>query len=350
MKVSAFMLPPVFHRGSVKNVRGIPGKSPWYFEFSDSYSVFDWGRMPDTLENKGRAQAQFARIVFEYLAKKANIKTTFLGMEGENLMKIRPVSLLKPKFKGFWDYSAYLERPCDVLLPLEVLFRFGVPRGSSFFKRATEKYCRFLGLSGIPKEGDVFEEAVIEFTSKLEEEDRFVDYKEARVMAGLSDSEFARLLKMAKNLAICLRELFFRTGLDLWDGKFEFAMGSLKNGQREFVLADSIGPDELRLGLPGYQLSKENIRQFYRGCDWHQGLIKAKKMAKTRGVGNWQEICRLEMKKTPPGLPPANKQVFSMIYQVLTNTLCLEWEKKRIFKKAWDMDRSQFYLKQGDLK
>ena len=342
-------LPPVYYNGSVKKVRGIPGESLWYFEFSDSYSVFDWGIMPDHLENKGIAQAQFARIIFEYLTKRTDIKTTFLGMEKKHMMKIRPVSLLRPQFKGYWDYSAYQEKPCNVLLPLEVLFRFGVPKGSSFLKRATKEYCHFLGLPDIPQEGDFFDDVVVEFTSKLEEEDRFVDYKEAREMAGLSEDEFICLLHRSKKLAVCLRELFTRIGLDLWDGKFEFAIGPMVSGQREFLLADSVGPDELRLGLLGYQLSKENIRQYYRGSDWHMAVVEAKKMARVRGVYDWREICRKEMKKTPLPLPQKNKEVFSMIYQVLTNALAQEWEKEIIFPQAWDRDHLKYCLKQGDL-
>ena len=44
------------YRGSVKDVKG-----PWgggvAFDYTDAYSVFDWGRMPDLLPQKGAALA-----------------------------------------------------------------------------------------------------------------------------------------------------------------------------------------------------------------------------------------------------------------------------------------------------
>ena len=48
----------VVYRGSVKNIRLVreprkrrPGR--FLFEFTDDYSVFDYGKMPDTIRGKG---------------------------------------------------------------------------------------------------------------------------------------------------------------------------------------------------------------------------------------------------------------------------------------------------------
>ncbi|MCY4523427.1 MAG: hypothetical protein OXB84_01680 [Halobacteriovoraceae bacterium] len=345
-----FISPGVSYRGSVKQVRGVPGEYPWYFEFDDSYSVFDWGRMPDELPDKGKALAHFGRILFEYLMKNTSVKSTFLNLKKDNLMSIRPVSILRPRYdKGSWNYDVYRERPTEILLPLEVIFRFGVPDGSSFLKRASADYCRSLGLSRIPKGGEFLDEVVIEFTSKLEEEDRWVSYGEARQMAGLFDNEFDSLIVLSKKLARCLQKLFNRLGMDLWDGKFEFALGDFYLGQREFLLADSIGPDELRLSVSGCQLSKENIRRFYRGSDWHQALQKAKTMAKKRGEKDWRRICREELHATPDLLPEKNREIFSMMYQVLVNQLSREWEGVDIFPDAWSLDYLKTCLIKGDL-
>jgi len=48
---------PVLHIGSVKNILGVEGASPYLFHFSDRFSVFDWGSMPDELDEKGTALA-----------------------------------------------------------------------------------------------------------------------------------------------------------------------------------------------------------------------------------------------------------------------------------------------------
>ena len=39
-------LPPMMYKGSVKNVRGEKNADVIFFEYSDRYSIFDWGEMP----------------------------------------------------------------------------------------------------------------------------------------------------------------------------------------------------------------------------------------------------------------------------------------------------------------
>ena len=62
------------YRGSVKDVLGpvrlfSSTQSAVIFEYSDAYSVFDWGRMPDLLTHKGEALAILAAHWFEELEK-----------------------------------------------------------------------------------------------------------------------------------------------------------------------------------------------------------------------------------------------------------------------------------------
>jgi phosphoribosylaminoimidazole-succinocarboxamide synthase len=62
------------YRGSVKDLMGpvrLAGSSEEAvsFEYTDSYSVFDWGRMPDALARKGEALAVLAADLFERLEK-----------------------------------------------------------------------------------------------------------------------------------------------------------------------------------------------------------------------------------------------------------------------------------------
>jgi phosphoribosylaminoimidazole-succinocarboxamide synthase len=58
------MLPPILYEGSVKNLRGVDGQSPLIFEYSNRYSVFDWGAMPDELDNKGASLAFMGNLFF----------------------------------------------------------------------------------------------------------------------------------------------------------------------------------------------------------------------------------------------------------------------------------------------
>ncbi|MCX8176497.1 MAG: phosphoribosylaminoimidazolesuccinocarboxamide synthase, partial [Candidatus Bathyarchaeota archaeon] len=123
------------------------------FHFSDRYSVFDWGEMPDQLKNKGSALCVMGAYCFEKL-EELGVKTHYRGvvtLEGKltsvfelekpvNVMEISLVRVFKPKFKGkTYDYSIYAELAKrgegNFLLPLEVVYRNGLPEGSSVFRR-----------------------------------------------------------------------------------------------------------------------------------------------------------------------------------------------------------------------
>src|SRR5262249_46350326 len=56
------------YEGSVKRVWQ-PAAKPdtLWFEFTDDYSVFDWGKMPDTIDCKGKALTAFGAYFFETL-------------------------------------------------------------------------------------------------------------------------------------------------------------------------------------------------------------------------------------------------------------------------------------------
>ena len=322
-------LPPVLNVGSVKHVRGHSGHTPWYFEFTDNYSVFDWGVMPDPLHEKGIAQAQFGRLIFEYLEKEKGIKSTFMGMEKEHIMKINPMKIHSPLLKdGIFDYSFYNTRPSNTMIPLEIIFRFGTPPGSSLLKSPSYKS---LGLKSHPRPWERFPRVLIQFTSKREPADRLLEMDEAGLISGMSAREFGDLQSLAIKTANALRDLFSSCSLELWDGKFEFAFGD----EREILLADSIGPDELRLTYDRHQISKESVREYYAHSEWYRSLLQAKK---TKSL-NWKKI------GDPPHLPESKKEMFSMIYKSLTNTLALKLENKIIFEKTWNLRELKANLK-----
>ncbi len=58
------------HKGSTKDVFQLGDN--YLFQFSDRYSVFDWGEMPDHLEGKGKALALFTKKIYEVLDQSTN--------------------------------------------------------------------------------------------------------------------------------------------------------------------------------------------------------------------------------------------------------------------------------------
>jgi len=362
-------LPPMLYEGSVKNVRGAAGVSPYIFEFSDRYSIFDWGQMPDLLDGKGAALAWMSDFFFRFLGDAKNwqdwkapatlaalpqMKTLqqkgmahhALGLlSGQpRCLAVEPVAVLRPDSKNVagklvWDYSAYAAKPEHTLVPLEAIFRFGVPEGSSLLQRTGDAaYCRDIGLDAAPKAGDTFDLPVIEFSTKLETSDRYLPYAEAREIAGLEAAEFEALRDLTRLAALRLRDLFAGIGVTLWDGKLEFAFDLCgAEGLRGFKLVDSIGPDELRLTLDGVHLSKEALRSVYRGGNWYAQIDIAKKLATTRGEKDWKSICTGELNAQPAPLPADVKKQAEMIYGGIARALSLRYDGGKDFADAWDL-------------
>ena len=201
---------PTLYRGSVKDLLG-PVKpslqgdpSAVVFEYTDAYSVFDWGRMPDLLPKKGEALATLAANFFERLElpeswkefsrtpealalRKGNkfgsvfnelgeelqskgLRTHYLGaLDSQELqpkqtsalsapcrrLLVKQVSVVKPQFttvlgRALPDYYPTRTSPPPRLVPLEVVFRMSCPEGSSLLERI-ERDPGYLASLGFPE-------------------------------------------------------------------------------------------------------------------------------------------------------------------------------------------------------
>jgi phosphoribosylaminoimidazole-succinocarboxamide synthase len=334
------------YEGSVKNLyQAKDGELE--FEYTDAYSVFDWGRMPDELRGKGKALAAMGCAFFENLGdpkswkglklpeevaeeysrdvkdlQEHGLRTHYLGPCGDLGFKVQAVNVEPPEQvkianRLLYYYSA--PRAPERLIPLEVVFRWGMPAGSSLKERLTPSYVRELGLDSLPREGDRFKRPVIELFTKLEQSDRFLTWEQALNYSRLQPLQFKRMLARTEILAFWLRDFFAARGLELWDGKFEWALS-----RERLVLVDSIGPDELRLVEPesGMPFSKEFLRNFYRGSPWYEDLREAKRRALERGEAQWKNIVIRELGGAPKHLPPLTKKVAEDLYQGLAAAIC----------------------------
>lgn len=374
----------MFFKGSVKDIRGIKGKSPYYFEYSDRFSVFDWGAMPDLLQDKGKALAQLAHFFFDYLEEPKNWinwkvedqiystfkdSTTYKGLctrglehhslglvdfnsksvttKISNYLKVKAINVVNPKEIESkvldYDYSSYSEKQhVNTLVPLEVIFRFSIASGSSLLKRVgSKKYLSELNLTDKPKEGDKFSLPIIEFSTKLETTDRYISKKEAQRISGMTAKEVQRLYDLSSLLALRLKTIFNICNIELLDGKMEFAFSSDidEEGERSFSLVDSIGPDELRLTYQKTQLSKESLRAFYRSSQWYKAVQDSKIIALNRGSSDWRGVCTKELNTEPPSLDVKIKDCVSQMYLALTNRLYEQFHQKIIFKDALTLDK-----------
>lgn len=391
------------YQGSVKNLLGpvqLNLKNTLIFEYTDAFSVFDWGRMPDPLPQKGEALAILAAEIFEKLGmpetwkdflktsdaqalreenrlgiflnqvgeelQSEGLKTHYLGVlqTGEiqsipsqielntdspfqwqvhsvNQMKdpfrylaVEPVSVIKPTVsrilgQSVVDYQITRNSPLPRMIPLEFVFRWSVPEGSSLMSRvqrdssylATLGYPHLKALSGVK-----WKFPLIETFTKLESTDRPLLFSEALAISGLTSQQFEQILCKTVWVASWLKFHFSVLGMELADGKLEWAI----THDGVCFLMDAIGPDELRILKDGVQLSKEFLRAYYRDTSWYQSIENEKAFARTQGESDWRKKAL-----KPPALPDRYLELGTQIYISLTNAL----SEKNWFPHAWGLNQ-----------
>ena len=276
------------------------------FAFTDDYSAFDWGKMPDEIPDKGASLCTMGAFNFGLL-EKAGVPTHYRGVvvDGEELsldealsagqppreMAIDLTQVPKLPFEdGSYDYDAYREAAgTNYLVPLEIVFRNRVPVGSSLRGRSAPAD-HGLVLESWPDEPVDLPEPVIEFSTKYEKQDRYLARAEADEIAGKADIDDLEALAGEVNRVVTERA--GQAGLTHQDGKIECLYYD-----GEIRVADVVGTfDENRFACEGKQLSKEVIRQYHKRTQpaWVQAVSAAKERAKQQGVADWKALCDQE--------------------------------------------------------
>jgi len=316
--------------GSVKDLEILqePGESRpgrGRFIFSDRYSAFDWGEMPDHIPDKGRAVCIAAAHYFERLQEKG-IRSHYIGLIedgiakklGElkapsNVMEFQLLRVIEPcVVEGAYDYSPFLEERLNILIPLEIIYRNSLPSGSSVFRRLKEGSLKLedIGLAEMPQPGQVLEETIFDVSTKLESSDRYLTWQEAREISGLSEAELEEIQTIALAIDEVINAEAGRLGLIQEDGKVEFGF----NAEREILLLDAVGTlDECRFTYQGMPVSKEIARIFYRETEWYREV----EAAKARDRLNWKNL----VKSRTPMLPAALKEAIADLYRAYADEL-----------------------------
>lgn len=423
-------LDPIY-QGSVKNVfraNGLPaGGEPGplaVFEFTDRYSVFDWGQMPDPIPCKGAALNMTAAYLFEELqnpeswksfsgtksaldlrkgmsalkafklspdklneAPKASLSTRFnelgevlqarglhshyqgLLVSGSNgssgklqlssyaqasraseRLVVSEIQVTQPQLetvlgKPVLDYQAVRSAPAPRLIPLEVVFRFQCPKGSSLIKHL-KKDPDYIGHLAVPpnidlaaiQSGEPWGFPVVELFSKLESVDRRVSFTEAMAISGISAGQLQDLIFRSLWVASFLHDRVAKIDAVLADGKLEWGL----DRQGELFLVDSIGPDELRILDGGVQLSKEFLRQQYHSTSWYRSLGSAQDQARLSGQHDWKKLVSVE----PPKISDSALEAASQVYRHLCNQITGRewfsgvWSRQELIQKIKEEDQS----------
>ena len=289
------------------------------FEFTDDYSVFDYGKMPDTIDGKGEA---LCRLSFYNLKEieKLGIKTHLRKAMFPKKIEVNLVRVLFPQ-KG-----EIHENEKNYLVPLEVIFRNSLPAGSSVFKRLEirEISPKDIGLDKMPKPGEKLKKPVLDVSTKLEETDRYLNWQEAKELAKISDKQLEELKQKTLKINDFLTKKAKKIGLEHADGKAEFAI----NPKGELMLVDTCGTlDENRLLFEGVHLSKQVLRDYYKTTPWYAELEAAKAARKPKNA--WPK---------PQKAPKELIQIVSNMYK----SVCEAWTGQ----KAWNAPKIKEVVKE----
>ena len=308
------------------------------FVFTDAYSVFDWGQMPDAIPRKGASLCAMGAFNFELLEAEG-VPTHYRGVadadadgEGPEVVPLADAAAPPTEMaidltqvpdlpyegpEAGYDYDAFHAAGGDnYLVPLEVVFRNRVPVGSSLRRRAAPAD---FGLDAAvdvpadewPDEPVDLPEPVVEFSTKYEEQDRYLSRAEADRIAGAADVDALESLALDVNRVVTERAE--AAGFAHEDGKIEclYADGELR-------VADVVGTfDENRFSHGGRGVSKEVVRQWYRANDpaWVEAVKESKAAVAERDIDDWRELCE----RDPKPLPPAVVDAVSGLYAAGTN-------------------------------
>ena len=291
------------------------------FSFTDAYSVFDWGQMPDPIPGKGRSLCTMGAFNFERLEAEG-IATHYRGVisDGETTATQLEACDAPPRIMSFdlanvpdlpptedgYDYGHFHEAAGTAyVVPLEVVFRNRVPIGSSLRRRVKPGDIG-LGFDNWPDEPVDLDAPLIEFSTKFERSDRYLDRTEAQEIAGLA--ELDAIERLARDVNSVVTERAKAMGFRHDDGKIEVVYHD-----GELLVADVVGTfDENRFTYDGQQVSKEVVRQFYRRFDpdWVEAVERAKAEAKDAGTHDWKGMCEID----PDPLPSDVVQLIADFY------------------------------------
>jgi phosphoribosylaminoimidazole-succinocarboxamide synthase len=319
------------------------------FEFSDRYSIFDWGEMPDHVPYAGASRCMTSAYFFENLGVKG-VPTHYRGLNDDSGRKyltagvpgpmtqmeidlvrvVKPVPVTTLDGKTTWyNYSFFRQArnkgEGNFVVPLEFIYRNTLPTGSSVFRRLEEGTLslKTMDLAEMPKEGEALPQMVVDVSAKFERHDRYPDERNGESrrtffsgLGGLSDDEVEEMRYMLEEANGVITEGLSHAGLQNDDGKLEFAF----TPERQLMIVDAMGTlDECRFTYPfeggRVEVCKEMPRQYYK-CeqpDWVAEIDKAKKS----GEKDWRSLVR----SRPRNLPPQLLEILSHAYASFANAV-----------------------------
>ena len=330
------------------------------FKFRPVFSVFDYGTIQPTIPLDNSTICLMQGFNFEYL-REQGVESHYMGLvtkQGElisakeaisrriapDTVRVRFVNRVMPEFveegegdekKGSWDYSAF-EDPAanNYVHPLELISRNEFPESSSVWTRVAEGQITLqdLGLSADYKKGDPVPEELIpilDYSTKFEKEDRYLSPEQARLLAGLTASRFARLNETTRNASRLMTSFAASRGFSRKDGKVE-QVTYVRDGKQVDELGDAVCTwHEDKIGTK-FELgvSKQRIRDKVKKLNpkWYAEIQRAKKQAQDEGVDDFTKLMDPSIEYTSPSAEFF--EAVNVLFRAATN----QWVDARVFE------------------
>lgn len=232
-----------------------------------------------------------------------------------SLTIVKLVRVIRPEFQGGkYNYAAFQQERYNLLIPLEIIYRNQLLPDSRVFSRLDSGVVTLqeLGLDYYPGPGEKLDPPILDVSTKLESEDRYLSWEEAQQISGLSNMEMDEIRTTLEKVNDLITYTAEKAGLVNLDGKIELAY----DPQGRLMVVDVMGtPDECRFTFNGVHVSKEVAREFYRKTAWYEAVLKAKEEAKKQGSTDWKALCT----EQPPPLPSELRETISQIYASTAN-------------------------------
>ena len=243
------------------------------FFFPDNISVF--GKIvPNDIPRKGETLCKTATYWFNRVEEKLGIDTHFIGMVEDNILSVQ-------KIKGIIDKKKVDDNTTNYLIPLEFISRYFV--AGSLYDRIARGDIDYnmLGFDVKPSLGEPLPKPFFEVHSKLEENEKILNKKQALKHSGLNDEEFQQLKKKVLSIDELIKNDVEKNGLIYVDGRKEFAIDK----DRDIILVDTFGTadedrfwekDEYEKGNM-VQKTKESVRKYYKDIGYQEKFMEARK-------------------------------------------------------------------------
>lgn len=295
---------PLVREGSAKNIRRAD-KESLIFEATENFSVFDYGRSPDIIENKGLYITACAVQSF-MIAEGLGVPTHFIERIAENAVRVKEVQTIMDR--------PMIQTDENYLLPGEWIYRLrnagSIERDFRSSKKKPEDYG--LPKGEIPAFGVPFPFPIEHMTTKFEKYDRDITSEEACNMCGITMKDKAEYWAMIHRVIGGIHYHMASVGFTTTDGKLECIMG--KGRQKSlgdfFCTPDEDRPvriDDLKNGIASHY-GKEFLRQYYISIGYYDTLMEARK----KGLSD----------PPMPRLPEVVKAEASERYRIFAHAYC----------------------------